>query len=655
MRPRLIVPALSVLAVGLARPARGSPTFTTLATFAGGNGADPFAGLLVDSSGNLFGTTVGGGTNNYGTVFELSGPAHQTFTQLLAFNNSDGLGPYAALSADSAGNLYGTTSHGGEYAQGTAFELSGAAHQSVTTLASFSPTTGDMPVGSLVVAASGVLYGTTSYAGGAGYGTAFSLSPGGGPYTPNVLTAFNSATGTTPFGGLTRDSAGNLYGTTYNGGANGSGTAYEIPAAAPTTLTSLATLSPAAGSGPRGTLVADAAGNLYGTTTAGGSAGLGTVFELSGPTHQTLTTLATLDASTGYSPYDGLAIDAAGNLFGTAYSGGANGGGTVFELSSPAHQTLTVLSDLAAGSEPVGRVAADAAGNLYGTTTAGGANGSGTVFELANVGYVQPTVTVPAGVTYQFNPNLGTGIAVTSVLGLNLSAGALAVVPAVLNFHSRQLLVVGSGGFPEPRSSGNAFGRLNLTNNDASITNIADPAYGANLAAVTADAAAGYAGGTWNGAGGIVSSAAAADPTRTTALGVIQNDQGGAPIYTAANPFDGQTPGPSDVLVKYTYYGDANLDGKVDGADYGQIDAGFLSGGALTGWYYGDFNYDGKVNASDYTLIDNAFNRQAGNLSAAVAASTAEVAPVPEPAAISLLTAVGVGLFGRRRRVAAGR
>ncbi len=338
MKAKQLLPALSVLAVGLARPARGGTTLTTLATFAGTNGANPYAGLIADSSGNLYGTTYRGGANNDGTAFELSGANHQTFTQLVAFNGSNGADPQAALSADSSGNLYGTTAYGGAYGDGVVFELSGAAHQTAGTLASFTSATGTNPAGPLVVNASGVLYGTTYSGGAAGYGTAFYLAqnPGlkGGIYSLGVLATFNGSTGTNPIAGLTSDSAGNLYGTTSAGGANGSGIAFEIPAAAPLTLSTLATFSPAAGAKPGGTLVADAAGNLYGTTTAGGSTGLGTVFELSGTTHQTLTTLATFNVSSGYNPYAGLR-DRRGRrpVRRRPLGGGTQRGGTVFELS----------------------------------------------------------------------------------------------------------------------------------------------------------------------------------------------------------------------------------------------------------------------------------------------------------------------------------
>jgi hypothetical protein len=166
----------------------------------------------------------------------------------------------------------------------------------------------------------------------------------------------------------------------------------------------------------------------------------------------------------------------------------------------------------------------------------------------------------------------------------------------------------------------------------------------------------GFNGGNWKG-NGITSSAAAANTTHLTAIGIIQNNNGSSfPIYgsfTALGSFDGYNPAVADVLIKFTYVGDANLDGKVDGSDYSLIDNGYLNN--LTGWYNGDFNYDGIVNGSDYTLIDNAFNSQGTSLAAIEAAPTAQFAglpdtsAVPEPTTLSLATIASLALLKRRR------
>jgi hypothetical protein len=138
---------------------------------------------------------------------------------------------------------------------------------------------------------------------------------------------------------------------------------------------------------------------------------------------------------------------------------------------------------------------------------------------------------------------------------------------------------------------------------------------------------------------------AASDPKHLTAVGVA----------TGLSSFENVSVSSSDVLVKYTYYGDANLDGQVNSSDYTLIDAGYLSGGTLTGWQNGDFNYDGVINGSDYTLIDNAFNTQGAQFLSQIASPTSQVAgtgtssAVPEPATLGLLAFGTAALLGRRR------
>jgi fibronectin-binding autotransporter adhesin len=184
-----------------------------------------------------------------------------------------------------------------------------------------------------------------------------------------------------------------------------------------------------------------------------------------------------------------------------------------------------------------------------------------------------------------------------------------------------------------------------------------------SLANVTNQIKEGYSNSHWTGTAGITSStlkAAAAAPNSKviTTLGVEVNDDGtgsGTPLTTA---FDGQPVSDGDILVKYTYYGDANLDGVVDASDYILIDTGFSSqttASPLSGWQHGDFNYDGSINGDDYTLIDNAFNTQGGVSLAATSANslafnTSQIAAVPEPASVSMIAIGAVGLLKRRRR-----
>ena len=247
----------------------------------------------------------------------------------------------------------------------------------------------------------------------------------------------------------------------------------------------------------------------------------------------------------------------------------------------------------------------------------------------------------------------------TAVTGGTVVAGsgtALGAGPVSVGAGATLSVAAAAGGGPTVL----ALAGLTLAGREGAYTAAVDVAGngldlpGASLATVTAAAAQGFAGGTFAG-GGIVSSTAAADPAHLTAVGVIANaGDDGTPLYgdgTALPPFDGASVAVGDVLVRATYFGDANLDGVVDAADYTRIDAGFLT--HLTGWFNGDFNYDGVVDASDYTLIDNAFNFQsAPALAASVAAS---VAAVPEPAsgaAIIAWTAAAVSTLrpSRRRR-----
>jgi hypothetical protein len=216
--------------------------------------------------------------------------------------------------------------------------------------------------------------------------------------------------------------------------------------------------------------------------------------------------------------------------------------------------------------------------------------------------------------------------------------------------NARQLLVV--------PSLSNA-GLLDLANNDM-IVQGAGPA---GLATTTAELKKGYNSGNWNGTSGITSSAAASDTSQLTALGVIQNDDGsGTALYST---FDGTAVTDADVLVKFTYYGDTNLDGTVDGSDYSRLDNAFLnnqnsSNAQLTGWFNGDFNYDGIIDGSDYTLIDNVFNTQGAQLDTNIASAieTAQISgsgtAVPEPVGFSTLGLFALGLLGRRRQASAG-
>jgi uncharacterized repeat protein (TIGR03803 family) len=377
-------------------------TLTTLESFAGtgADGASPgYGSLLMDANGNLFGTTLSGGTNGGGTVFELvntgSGYTYQSLAAFDGASNVSGNSPFAGLTMDSSGNLFGVTEGGGSAGSGTVFELvntgSGYSSQPLT-LATFTGPNGADPTGTLVADANGNLFGTTQSGGQYGYGSVFEMVHSGSGYSqPVVLSSFNFNNGAAPTGPLIVDANGDLFGTTAQGGPGSQGTVFELVNTGsgygqPLTL---ASFDGSNGSYLYAGLTADAQGDLFGTTYSGGANSSGTVFELvhSGSGY-TFETIANLDYNvTGGYVIGGVSVDAQGNVFGTTDAGGANGFGTVFELvhgASGYSLPLTVYAFGGAdGAMPESSVILDANGNLFGTTSGGGASGSGTVFELS--------------------------------------------------------------------------------------------------------------------------------------------------------------------------------------------------------------------------------------------------------------------------------
>ncbi len=197
---------------------------------------------------------------------------------------------------------------------------------------------------------------------------------------------------------------------------------------------------------------------------------------------------------------------------------------------------------------------------------------------------------------------LGSGFNQRSIAGLNLSAGTTAMVAAPPSHADRAVLITNTLSIAPT-------GKLDLSGNDLIVTS-------GNLGTINALLGTGYNNGNWNGSG-IASSAAASDSTHLTALGSILNNATGSPLFgsnASQGTFDGVSPAAGAVLIKYTYYGDTNLDGKIDGSDYSRVDNGYLHPATYTGWENGDFNYDSYINGSDYTLLDNAFNTQGKTL-----------------------------------------
>lgn len=442
--------ALSLVAV---RPLQAQ-SFTVLYAFPGGpNGDFPSAGLVLDNSGNLYGTTYAAGAGSFncnfgcGTVFELNTAGQEIVLHNFGETSTDGSYPeYGSLIRDNAGNLYGTASSGGANGSGIVFALSPAGKQTIFALPGGAG--GALPLGGLVRDSQGNLYGTTVYGGSAcppyGCGTVFKVSGAG---LQTVLHSFTGGTdGEYPYAGLIEDRAGNLYGTTLGGGPCNCGTVFKIDASGQETV--LYSFSDGTdGASPADSLILDSAGNLYGTTIGGGTNFDGTVFKIT-PDGQESVLHAFTGSPDGQFPYFALLRDAAGNLFGTTNQGGANGAGTVFEVK-PNGQEYVLYSFCSQpgctdGSNPYSSLVRDDKGNLYGTANSGGdipcdaPIGCGVVFKLVS----PPTITkfspgsgapgttvVISGVSFSQATGVGFDGAAATTFTVNSDTQVTAIVP----------------------------------------------------------------------------------------------------------------------------------------------------------------------------------------------------------------------------------
>jgi uncharacterized repeat protein (TIGR03803 family) len=343
IRKPFAVFVLSAIVVLTAHAA--ASTTKILYSFAGGaNGEYIDSDLVTDAAGNIYGSSVQGGTFGGGTVFEVT-PAG-VHTVLYNFTGgADGGEPYKGVTLDAQGNLYGTAVTGG----------------------------------------AGSCEG--------GCGVVYELTHSAGIWKQSVIHTFTGGNdGSGPGSGVAFDKQGNIYGTTPTGGAKGQGVIYELkPGSTGWSLNVIHTFTGGAdgAGGSAGRLIFDAAGNIYGVATVGGVNGDGTVFELTliAGKWQLKTLYAFKDQPDGALPYGGLIFDKSGNLYGTTYYAGANDDGTVYKLTRSGNAwTETVLYSFKGGtdgSSPISNLVSDAAGNLYGTTSDGGAGCScGVIFKM---------------------------------------------------------------------------------------------------------------------------------------------------------------------------------------------------------------------------------------------------------------------------------
>jgi uncharacterized repeat protein (TIGR03803 family) len=388
-----------------------SPLYTDSNNFltTGSSGGSPFAGLVQGSDGNFYGTTTYGGTNGYGTVYQLtSGGAYNT---LYAFTGGiDGGDPYGPLIENgTTGTFYGTTFLGGANNGGTIYTITSSG--SFNTLYAFNPATdGGNPQAGLVADGTSAFYGTTTTGGQQGSGTVFSVTLQGS-YSP--LYSFSGGSdGGDPAGGVITGTDGELYGTTESGGANGFGTVFKLSTAG--SLQTLHTFASGTdGATPAAGLAQGIDDNFYGTTTAGGASGDGTIFSLSysGSYNQVY---AFTGASDGATPYAPVLAGTDGNLYGATRDGGI-GYGTVYNLTySGSTNFIYDFSNGSDGGHAYAPVIEGTDGSFYGTTETGGANGYGVIYQFTmtsgSTGTETPLFSFGSGSATQFSLRGGVNI-----------------------------------------------------------------------------------------------------------------------------------------------------------------------------------------------------------------------------------------------------
>jgi uncharacterized repeat protein (TIGR03803 family) len=386
--------AVAMFCAATAMLSLAQDTLTTLISFDGLNGSWPYMVLTQGADGNFYGTTNEGGVNFGGTVFRMT-PAG-TLTTLYTFcsqtNCADGASPLGALVQAADGDFYGTTDGGGTHGWGTVFKIT--PEGKLTTLYNFCArqncADGENPWAGLTLGRNGNFYGTThGYYNPSNPGTVFEITPAGKLTT---LHSFIGTDGDGPFGGLVLATNGNFYGETESGGTTGDGTIFEITPGG--YLTTLFTFDGTDGTFPEGGLIQAANGAFYGVAGAGGNpgclnGGCGTVFEVTSAGK--LTTLHKFcsfpNCTDGVYPFGPLVQGTDGNFYGTTSGEEDVSDGTIFEMTPGG--TLTTLytfcsqPDCSDGATPTAGMLQATNGMFYGTTSQAGSGGDGTIFGLS--------------------------------------------------------------------------------------------------------------------------------------------------------------------------------------------------------------------------------------------------------------------------------
>jgi len=488
----------------------GSWSENVLFAFDGGReGWAPSGGVVFDAAGNLYGTTLGqgqGGSNcsqgsdfGCGVVFELS-PSGTGWTETIVhnFRGTDGIGPSTGVTVDASGTVYGTAAFSGFAPHfnggGSIFKLSPSSGEWQESFRVLSATDGVSP-SSLISDGKGNLFGTTGGGGVYGFGTVFELSPNSrGGVRRTILYSFKDGSDGSSPESLTFDAAGNLYGVTFEGGIDDWGTVFEL---SPGTGGSwneriLHAFDPNTADGlyPVGSVVFDAAGNMYGVTWEGGTTCCGTVFELTpspdGSWTETILHNFVGGNGDGWNPLAGVALDSAGNLYGTTGAGGSTDNGTVYKLSPNGDGiwTETLLYAFGGGSDgsyPAAAPVLDGHGNLFATASLGGNKecfqGCGAVIELSSsnsgpwprnvIDMLDRTVANPGGLVFDTSGNLYIASTQGNLSNCSPSCGAIFKLDPQIGGNWKQDIVFSfsgslSGSYPQGPvvfdTAGNIYG-----------------------------------------------------------------------------------------------------------------------------------------------------------------------------------------------------
>ncbi|HEY7097877.1 MAG TPA: choice-of-anchor tandem repeat GloVer-containing protein [Terriglobales bacterium] len=382
-RKRIFLPIslLATIAVSVfLSPLAGAQTYTVLHHFDQTNGPSPLPQpLFLDSHGTLYGSTKYGGTGG-GTVYKLE--QNRTFTTLYSFPgwSDDCFYPSSAVTVDPSGNIYGPAlawepGYGGG---GAIFKIDPSGVETIMHHFLFLGVNGENPTTSLIPDKHGFLLGTTAGGGTSGYGVIYRINPSNG--AGGVIYNFSGPDGNFP-GAIVKGAGGTLYGSTIVGGAFDVGTIYKIDSQLKQTVLYSFTGGPDGGY-PNSGIALDSQGNIFGTTDSGGANDAGTVFKVSPDGTETVLHDFSYFSTDGLRPAAGVAIDKAGNVYGTTEYGGTLNGGILFGVDASGTFTILHNFDEIGGINPITTLMVDADGTIFGTTSLGGLHGSGVAFRL---------------------------------------------------------------------------------------------------------------------------------------------------------------------------------------------------------------------------------------------------------------------------------